>query len=348
MAATETKTRGRCPDTAYDVEPLALSLTPKRILLVRVDRIGDMLITTPALRALRRAYQDARIDLVASDLNRAVVADNPHIDQLWRLPLRRHWEWPWLLLRLRSRKYQVAVDLNTGHSRTSGMLVHYCGARDRVGFEKQRRKGVDRYYNHSVPLAPEGHHVEQQLRMARALGAGDLDPRLEFVVPENARRDVERRFGPRAGVDRVGIFVGNAKKVHSRWPIEKFTALTRALSELPNLEILILAGPSDEPLVAAFDRLRGPRCKPVVSNSLAQTAALLETCRLFVTSSSGPMHLAAAVGTATLSILAGSTYRGWRPLGAEHSAVRSSDDGVDVRSVPVDAVVKEARRLLRA
>ncbi len=348
MAISETNDEARHLGPKIEVDPLPLPFTPTRILLLRVDRVGDMLVTTPALRALRHAYGDARIDLVASDLNRAVVVDNPHIDRLWTLRLRRQWQWPWLLLQLRSQKYDLAVDLNTGHSRTSGMFVRYSGALERVSFKKTRRKRLQHCFDHTIPLVPGGHHVENQLRMARALGADALDPRLEFIVPQQAHRAVGKRFGPVSGAGRVCVFIGNAKKARTRWPIEKFVALTRALSEIPTLQIVILAGPSDKRLVSAFDELLGANCVLMMSTSLAETGALLQTCRLVVTSSSGPMHLAGAVGTATLSILAGSTYTHWRPLGAGHSVVRAFNDGTDVRSVPVDAVLQETRRLLGA
>ncbi len=318
-------------------------LPPERMLLVRVDRIGDMLTSTPLFRALRESRPQMRIDLVASDKNRAAVEGNPHVDRCWVLPLKRYWTWPLLVLRLRGQGYGLAADLNPSYSRTSGYLVRWSGAPRRVSFSKKK---AERFYTSLVPQSGTQHMIERQLNLARALGAEASEKGMVFPVPEPLRSSTRDTY-PRCGsAPRVGLFVGNAKKVHTRWPEAKFAELARLLLAESSAEVFVLAGPADRGLLRVFDGRWSNRLRLLPEGTLAEIGAFLETCDLLITSSSGPMHLAAAVGTPTLSILAEHTYTCWRPLGDRHRAVHSGLDGVDVRPVPVDDVWRETRGML--
>ena len=316
-------------------------MTPERILLVRIDRIGDMLTSTPVFTALRRTYPQARIDLVASSLNIDAVRRNPDLNETFLFPLKRFWMWPLLWARLRARRYDWAVDLNPSYSRSSGFLVWFCGARETFSFEKVKGNG---FYENRSPQRPEEHMIDRQLNLSRALGALKTSPQMTFVVSEQARERAQQIYGKRSRPLRVGIFIGNAKKVHSRWPAGKFAELTEKLMRDQNLEIFILAGPTDRPLLAAFHSLGSDRCRIEQEGTLEDSGALLETCDLLITSSSGPMHLAAALGVPTLSILADHTYACWRPLGEIHHAVHCS--GEDVRNIGVEDVLKESQKIL--
>ncbi len=122
----------------------------RKILLLRADRIGDMLCTTPAFRAMRETYPDARIDLVASPGNKAVVRDNPHIDNVYTFPVNQPWKWPYHFLKYRLAGYDLVVNFN-GESGTTSRLATFINAPRLVGTWARK---TERYYPESVRIRP--------------------------------------------------------------------------------------------------------------------------------------------------------------------------------------------------
>lgn len=314
--------------------------TIHKILLLRTDRIGDMFCTTPAFRALREAFPNARIELVASEGNRAVVEDNPHIDALHTFPLKKIWQWPYHFLKYRLGRYDLVVAFN-GQSKTTGRLTRFINAPLSVG---TWYRATAEYYDETVRYRPGDHTIDFQLQVAEHLGAPSSDTSMVFPV-EDSLIDAARKKYPRTqGKKRVSIFIGNAKKVDTRWPEEKFVQLADRLAARGDVEVHIVAGPGDEGLLEGFTWGENLRLYP--GGSLKELGAFLKTGDLFVTSSSGPMHLAAAVDAPMVAILAEYTHECWRPLPDIHRIVQSGKPGVQVGNVTVDAVYEAVEAML--
>lgn len=314
----------------------------KKILLLRMDRIGDMFCTTPAFRALREAYPHAQIDLVASTGNAGVVADNPHIDNLYAFPLKKLWQWPLHFLRYKFAGYDLVVAFN-GQSKTTGRLARFINAPLTVG---TWYRATEEYYDETVRYRNGDHTIDFQLQVASELGAPSDDVSMVFPVSDELLERARSRFPQKEGKKRVAIFIGNAKKKDTRWPEDKFVQLTAQLLERGDVDIHIVAGPGDEVLLDGFTW--SENCVLYPGGSLKELGAFLKTCDLFVTSSSGPMHLAAAVDAPMVAILADYTYECWRPLGELHSIVESGQPGVQVGNVTVEAVLESVSARLGA
>lgn len=316
------------------------ALNPKKILLLRMDRIGDMFCATPALRAFRQAYPDATIDLVCSEGNRAVVQDNPHIDNLFVFPLKKYWLWPYHFLRLKLRGYDMAVALN-GISTTTSRLVSFINPKLKAGTWARKTEG---YYDLTVGLELGDHTIDQQLKLAAAVGAPSEDVSMVFPVGADLKERARAKFPRREGKKRVAVFIGNAKKVDTRWPEDRFVELVRRIVERGDTEVHIVAGPGDEGLLGGFTW--SDDCVLYPGGSLKELGAFFGTCDLFVTSSSGPMHLAAAVDVPMVAILADFTFECWRPLADIHRIVQSGQPGVQVGTVTVDAVFEAVNEMV--
>lgn len=297
-----------------------------------MDRIGDMFCTTPALRAIRQGYPHARIDLVASPGNRAVVADNPDVDRVFTFPLKQFWRWPTHFLKYRLARYDMVVALN-GQSRTTGRLAKFANAPVCVG---TWYRASEQYYKDTVRYREGEHTIEFQLRVAEAVGAPSSDTSMVFPVDEALKARARTRYPRREGKKRVAMFIGNAKKVDTRWPEDRFAELADRLAARGDTEIHVIAGPGDEGLLPPFTW--NDDCVLYPGGTLQELGAFLSTCDLFVTSSSGPMHLAAAVDAPMVAILADYTYQCWRPLADIHTIVQSGQEGVQVGTVTVDEV----------
>lgn len=156
---------------------------------------------------------------------------------------------------------------------------------------------------------------------------------------------------------RLALFVGNIKKVTKRWPVEKFRTLAlRLLETEEDLDIVILTGPSDQPLLKGFAGVSNPRLSYFTGRTLQESGAFLQTCCAMVAGSSGPTHVAAALDVPVLSVTTRYSATVWGTLGKYDDCVTPDTDTPDMRGIamePVEAMVRKflagerARRMER-
>ena len=174
------------------------------------------------------------------------------------------------------------------------------------------------------------------------------DISIRFSLPEEVEKAVRESFPPGPGLRRVGIFIGNIKKTGLRRKKKKFVELTRVLLEKnADLDVWIVAGESDVPLLEAYRDMEHPRLHRFIGKkSLQYTAAFLKTCDAFVTCTSSPQHLAGAMKVPTVSITYPWSETLWTPRGPlNFSAVSEVND--DVRDIPVRTVYETLNRTLQ-
>ena len=323
-----------------------------KLLLLRTDRIGDLLVSTPCIRALRQALPDTRLELVASALNAPAVAGNPHLDAVHVFHPRRPWTWPALARRLRNAAFDATLVLNS-NSRSACALARLVGSPQRIGFSGlPTNKGrVLTAYARVYTWIAEGGSAENiilnMLERMERLGIAAPSPHLDFTVPSITAETVRARFPLRPDRLRLAVFVGNIKKVQNRWPVEKFRELVlHLLSTETDLEIVILAGPPDRPLLSAFTDIDHPRLTRFVGETLQESGALLSTCSGLVAGSSGPTHVAAALDVPILAVVTRHNATVWRTLGPRDRAVTPNDDARDMRGIPVEPVEAMIRAFL--
>ncbi|MCQ2444119.1 MAG: glycosyltransferase family 9 protein [Mailhella sp.] len=315
-----------------------------RILCIRSDRIGDMLVSTPVFRRLREVYPGARIDVIASPLGAVALEGNPDIDAV-HIYDKRHLSSVFSLLPILFSKHDLVVSFNC-RSRTVGMLA---------ALARGKRKGA---LNKGV-LAPwsgseadAGHYSAVMLRELEAeFGLphdGNPSTRIVFTIPDAVQEEVDAAYPKQPGRKRVGIFIGNIKKTGLRWPMGKFVELTDLLLRQPEpLDVWVVSGAEDVPLLEAYrDRERPGLNIFVGGKSLQQTGAFIRRCDAFVTCTSSPQHLAGAMGTPTTSITYPWSEELWTPRGPlNFSAVSEVND--DVRDIPVRQVYETLDRTLQ-
>lgn len=282
------------------------------ILLVRLRLIGDVVFTTPAIRAIRRHYPDARISYIVEEEAAAVVRHNPHLDAVIvaRSPhargrLRADIA---LIRRLRRERYDLAIDFHGGPR--SSLLTWLCGAPTRIGYEVPGRSWM---YTTRVPrpraLRPR-HSVVSQWDVLLPLGILPPDPEIDATeMPGDAdaaavvaRRLVDAGIQADNPVIVVHVSAGNPFR---RWPAASFIDLVcRLASKDPKRRIILTSGPSDAAAAAAIAqdaRARlGARHRQAIAEcgefDLAELRALVERASLYVGGDSGPLHIAGTTG----------------------------------------------------
>ena len=319
---------------------------PRRILLLRLERIGDLLMTLAAIRVVRQLAPDAEIDLVVGGWNEALAGLIPGITRVEALDL------PWVArgtpgasLRSaaaraaswRSRRYDLAINFE-GDIR-SHALMSLSGAARRVGFA---HAGGGPLLTDVVVHDPGRHVADNGLALvecAFGLARGSL-PRpsspegarlSRLPVPEAARGAAHvmvRQRSPSAAVaDAPWLAVhAPAGRLVKQWPVERFAEAAIALARQAGATVLLTGASGDEAMVTDLARRLSAAGVPIVSLQgrldLVLLAAALERCLLLLTGDTGPMHLAAAVGTPVLAVFGPSMPWRYGPLVEPHRVVR--------------------------
>jgi heptosyltransferase-2 len=289
-----------------------------QILLVRLRQIGDVVFTTPAVRAVRERYPGARIAYLVEPAAAPVVDGNPDIDELViapRLPGVAGWKHEWSLIRrLRAARFDVAIDFHGGPR--ASLLTWLSGAPMRIGYEVVGRSWM---YTHAIDrpraLRPR-HSVVNQWDLLTPLGVAPPDPAAHPVTMATspvAVRDVHTRLldAGVTGTDRLVIMHVSAGNPFRRWPIPAFATVAVGLAARgPGSRILITSGPSERTaadlvIAAARAGLPEPQRHRILSCgefSLSELRALVDRAALYIGGDSGPMHIAATSHVAMVNL----------------------------------------------
>ncbi|MBI4052135.1 MAG: glycosyltransferase family 9 protein [Elusimicrobia bacterium] len=312
-------------------------MEPKRILLIWIGRLGDFIVSTPLIAFLRKTFPNSQINLLVRSGVYELAKLDPHIDQCFPLT-------PVTPLRLLSQRTDVAIDLNPSYSRTSGILSLLTRASRRISFAK---KLGDVFYTRQVPFNETDHMLERYQKLAQSLG-GSLEP-LPKVYPQTVHRQealkILKGLDLNSNKKMIGIHPGNFKKFDHRWPEDKFVQLTRNLLQIPKLQLLYLTGPGEERRVYEILKEIPAKIPQIPALPLPVLAAFLQNLSLLIANVTGTLHLAAAVGTPTLSFHSQYTYQVWKPLQQEHATLVSKSWG-SCRDIAVEEAWKKLYQIV--
>ncbi len=335
------------------------SIEPARVFVFLREHIGDVVNSTAALTCLRRRFANAHLCVEVGERAAGVLENFPGIDEVW---LRQTHQGLWgklaFILRLRKGRFDLAVILDD----SADMVLHayLAGIPVRVGVS--RKPKFRQLYTAYVPHSFARHETLEHFRdLVHLLGCdiSDYRPRL-YPSPEDSQTALSALHS--AGWDGrtplVGINPG-ASKQHRQWFPDRFAKVIDTLSDT-GYQCVVLGGPADR--VLAEQILQHCRSKPLVLTgrlSILQVAGLMPLLRLLITADSGPMHIAAAMGTRVLALYGVSdpVYTG--PFGEGHVIIRhneqcrgcSTEQCVNqracMRAITAEEVVQNARAMLQ-
>ena len=291
----------------------------RHVLCVRLDGLGDVLMTSPALRALRRARPDRRLTLLTSPAGAEVARLLPEISETivyeapWMKVARTPDPGPDLAMveALRRRGFDAAVifTVNTQSALPAALLCHLAGIPLRLAHARENVYGLltDRVPEPETALATR-HEVQRQLDLVGHVGSEPEDAHLSLRVPPGASRRVHARVAE-LGIDQDrpwAVVHPGASAPSRRYPAESFAEVARALVHDHGWQLVFTGSGPDE--VALVEAIRRAAC--IDSPSLAGQldlpclAALLAMAPLVITNNTGPMHVAAAVGAPVVALYA--------------------------------------------
>jgi lipopolysaccharide heptosyltransferase I len=297
--------------------------------VVRLSAIGDVLHALPAVSALRRALPDAEIDWVVEDKAADLLRDHPDVDRVfvYERALFRRGEGAAALRRaaalvaaLRRRRYHAAIDFQ-GNLK-SGVLARLSGAGVRWGFDRRHvREGNAWFTSRRLPALPaRTHRVERNLALVSAV-LGRAAPRVVPALPRSP--DAAARVD--AALDALGVPRAGYALLHpgtsgfgafKRWPADAFARLADRIAGETGVPVVVTVAPGEEALAEAVRSRATTRPATLRTESLSDLAEAIRRARVFVAADTGPLHVAATVGTPLLGLFGPKDEAVYAPYGA--------------------------------
>lgn len=298
----------------------------RRLLIVKPSSLGDVVHALPTLAALRRRFPSATLSWLVKREWAEVLEGHPDLDEVLAVDLSAA-GWPAAIRAVREGRFDLVVDLQ-GLLR-SAVLGWASGSPARVGFANGR-EGSPWFYTHRVSVPDASMHaVDRYLLMAQFLGAEPEKPGPSaFCLPRDPSADarVETLLadaGVRAGTMLVALNP-SARWATKRWPAESFAAVGDWLQRRGGARVAVVG--SGKERSAGDEVIRFMQTTPldlVGKTTMQELIALLRRLRAFITNDSGPMHLAAAVGTPVIALFGPTHPARTGPYGAGHTVLRS-------------------------
>ncbi|MBK8575601.1 MAG: glycosyltransferase family 9 protein [Elusimicrobia bacterium] len=331
-------------------------MTVRRVLVIRLSSLGDVVLTAPVLAALKAAWPGCHLTFLTKGAFAPVFSHSPHVNKVLQFEDKGLWGWA---REIRQSRFDVIIDLHdTFRSRVWSFLS---GAPRTVRYDKRAADRRRLVWTKRVSPRLSGGVVDRYLETLTVLGISSAHrvPQL-FLGPEERLPDhLEKRLGP-------GPFVAIAPgALHptKRWGPDRFAEAADRLAE--GKPVILLGAPADAPAAeAVLQTLTSSAQSFVGQTSVREMMLILRRCALLLTNDSGAMHVAAALGVPTVAIF-GPTVKpfGFFPVGAWTSAIEAAN--LDCRpcsvhgsktcplkhfrcmkEVTVDQVVKTAQTLL--
>lgn len=308
---------------------------PASVLVFRLSALGDVIHTIPAVVALKQALPETSIGWVVERLYRELVRTVADVETI---PVSmKKWGRAFVssrgemfAARASMRGYDTAIDFQ-GLIK-SASLAWVSRARVRYGFDRDaiREGPAGVFLNRRVSVDPSLHIVEQNLALARAAApAITALPEVDFTPfaadPTGKLRELH---------DRV-VLVPGAGRPDKQWPLERFGEIARRLGDR---RVIAAWGPSEEPLAAAIG------CDLAPATDLRELAYLLQHARLVIAGDTGPLHLAAALGTPVVALFGPTDPRRNGPYGQLGNVVESTDKTIE--SISADDVLRKVDEVL--
>jgi heptosyltransferase-1 len=351
----------------------AARLAPRRLLIVRLGSMGDIIHTLPAVAALRQAFPEARLGWIVEERWAELLCTLPEprtgprsprrplVDQVhtvntrtWRKSMFSTQTWEQIaagLSELRAQRYEVAVDFQ-GAVR-SALLARWSGAPVIYGAAQPRENVASMFYTRQVIVRGD-HVVEQNLSLAEAVARRPLAmSNVEFPCDPA----VEKKFEERShqNIADFALLNPGAGWGAKQWPAERYGQVARGLAE-DEVKSLINLGPGEESLMRAVESASEGTAKGI-AGSLTELVALTRHARLFIGGDTGPMHLAAALGIPVVAIFGPTNPARNGPFGTRSIVLRSpasptthsrrAQPDPGMLEISSDEVVAAARKLLR-
>lgn len=338
----------------------------KKILIIRLDRIGDVLLSTPVIKAVRNSYPESHIAFMVRPYAREIVEGNPYLDEVIIYDKEiRHKGFSGnmdFIRELRKKKFDLAIVLHP--TVRSHMISFFSGIPERIGYDKKAGWLLTKRLPHTKQFGLK-HERDYALDMVRYLGIDPKENDIYMPLKEESEKRSRAIFSSNgiSGTDTVVVMNPGASCPSKRWRAGKFALVADALVRKYNAKVIIISAPSDKEFgdnVVSSMKERAINLSG--TTTISDIASILKKAAIFISNDSGPVHIACAVKTPVVAIF-GRRDRGlsperWGPTG-EVAITLHKDTGCDpclahnclngfkcLEAVTVEEVLAAADKLL--
>lgn len=297
----------------------------REILIIKPSSLGDIIHALPAVGAIRKRFDRARISWLVKPEWAGLLKGHPFIDEVISTPFSTG-NLPGLVRAVRRRRYDLVVDLQ-GLFR-SAFLGWITGAPVRLGFS-EGREGAPWFYTDQV-FVPVGvdHAVDRYRLVAKALGGLLQEADFGLVVPPEAVSSVDRLLsGAGFGGPPFAVVHPTARWESKKWPAERFARLADWLVAEKKMPLLFIGGEGErEEIGRIISSMKEPAFNAAGQSTLLESAELIRRGRFFICNDSGPMHLAAAMKTPVFALFGPTDPGKVGPYGPGHTVIQEKVD----------------------
>ena len=291
----------------------------ERILVIKMKLIGDVLLTTPVLDALRKKFPSATLSVCVSRGAETILSGDPNANEVFAGTPRRNvgflgklQDEAGLFRKIRSTRYDLVVDLTT--TDRSAIITRLTGARCRLGYVSHKGFiGRSRAYTHTVQPVRGEHIVRKHCRILQPLGINVTDPQLVFPIVAADQQTIQALLPPEKPFFQVHPISRVERK---NWPTAFMAEMVNTVARTRGW-IPVITGSSDPAEQAGIGELRKLlQCEHVDLSgkvTLKQLGAISQQARFFLGVDTAPMHIAAAVGTPVAALFGPSSEKLWAP-----------------------------------
>ena len=330
-----------------------MAFDPRNILVIDFGQLGDVVMSLPALRAIRERFPKAKITVAIGkpgaeiinlsgyaddtlEVDRVALRDGVKLVSIGRIIK--------LVGEVRKAKYDFVIDL---HSLSETNLLGFLSGAPRRLYGRRPGRSIDFLSNYEPRPPREGKHahaVDRYLDVLKPLGVANAPrvPQLKTIA--SADTSIEallKKENANSGALLVGIFPG-AGHVSRRWPLEHFAEVADHLIRNNRVRVIVFAGPEERPLIPQMRTLFPPSTIFFDRLTIPQLVSAQARLTLLISNDTGPMHIAAAVGTPVVVLMDRPDPHSFTPLGDQHRLIF----GREITKTPVAEVYQAALEVL--
>jgi heptosyltransferase-2 len=302
----------------------------KRLLIRSTNWIGDAVMTTPAVRTIRKGFPNAHISLLAKPWVSPVFESSEHIDRLLIYDgERRHKGFFGKFCLARDlKKYDFDAAILLQNAFEAALISFLAGIPLRIGYNTDARRLL---LTHAVPCTNEikkKHQTEYYLNILRGIGIGQDNRDLYLKLNQRDRFRAEKiLLEQHLFLDDkiIGINPGATYGPAKQWPLDRYARLADRIQAFAGVRVIIFGGPADKSLGQKISqRMRHRPVDLSGKTSLGEAMALIERCNLFITNDSGLMHVAAALDVPLVAVFGSTNPAATGPLGSNSKVVQAA------------------------
>jgi heptosyltransferase-2 len=295
----------------------------RSVLVISLKRAGDVILSLPAFRAIKESLPKSQVTVFADSYTKDILDRIPYIDAV--VPYGKDSSFLKKAKQVRKLSYNsfdLAVDLTCDYTFEGALWTWLSGAKFRVGYDTWKRGLL--FHRPVEPTKGIIHAIDEILNIIKSIGLETEDKNLRISASEEATDTVKKFLRDKEAKSDtllIGIHPGGYYPTQ-RWLTERFAEVADKLIEKHKARIVLIGGPKEEKIIQGIKLQMASQALVFLNKPLGDLLALLQSCHLLICNNSGPLHMATALGTRTVSTMGPTLPEKWQPQGEEHIVIR--------------------------